>query len=266
VPALTDHCFAFGSRGRFYKSMNELIWILVGGLLMSAIAMVGAITTLMRSATLERVLLPLVSLAAGTLIGGAVWHLIPLGMEQLGAVHAGTWLFAGFTVFLGLEQLLHWHHCHRVPVDCPKPMTYLILVGDTLHNFLDGLSVASAFLIDARAGITAWFAAAAHEVPQELGDFGILVHGGWPPRRALFWNFISALMFPLGAVTAFVVSLHFDIAGFVLFGAGNFLYVGASDLIPEIKTSPSLGKAALYFSCFAAGALMMLLLAHDHAH
>lgn len=109
--------------------MSTIAWIVTGGLLMSAIAMMGGLTT---------VLSPRV-----------------------------------------LEQLLHWHHCHRADAACRKPKTYRILLGDGLHNFLGGLAIASAFLVDPRVGITSWIAAAAHEVPQELGDFGVLVHGGW---------------------------------------------------------------------------------------
>jgi zinc and cadmium transporter len=142
-----------------------------------------------------------------------------------------------------------------------RPETYLILLGDALHDFLGGVGIASTFIIDARAGILAWLAAVAHELPQELGDFGVLVHGGWSRRRALLWNGISALTFPLGAVLAWLVSLRMSVAGLLLFGAGNFIYIAASDLVPEIKKQQAPGRAALAFGCFASGLLMMWLLA-----
>jgi zinc and cadmium transporter len=246
--------------------VNTLFWITVGGLLMSAIALVGSLTTLLRAATLERVVLPLVSLAAGTLLGGAFFHMIPVGAAALGALSVGGWVLAGFTSFLGLEQLLHWHHCHRASADCRKPVTYLILIGDALHNLLGGLGVASTFLINPSAGITAWMAAAAHEVPQELGDFGVLVHGGWNRRRALLWNFISGLTFLVGALLAYAASFEFDVAILVLFGAGNFIYIGASDLVPEIKIHQSLRHALMHFGCFVGGALLMALLARLFSH
>jgi zinc and cadmium transporter len=246
--------------------VSQLTWIIVGGLLMSAIALVGSLTTILQPATLDRLLLPLVSLAAGTLLGGAVLHMIPAGFRVLGATKAGSWLLAGFATFLALEQFLHWHHCHRASAQCRNPMTYLILLGDALHNFLGGLGIASTFLIDPKAGITAWLAAAAHEVPQELGDFGVLVHGGWNRRHALIWNFLSGLTFPLGALVAFVVSFRFDVAGLILFGAGNFIYIGASDLVPEIKAHPNIGRAALHFLCFAAGVILMSYLAYLFRH
>jgi zinc and cadmium transporter len=241
--------------------MNTLGWIILGGLLMSAIALVGGITTVLRPSTLERLLLPMVSLAASTLLGGAFLHMIPAGLSALSPLRAGAWLLAGFATFLALEQFLHWHHCRRASAECRSPMTYLILIGDALHNFLGGLGIAGTFLIDSRAGVAAWFAAAAHEVPQELGDFGVLVHGGWDRRSALIWNFLSGLTFLLGALTAFVVSLQFNVAGLILFGAGNFIYIGASDLVPEIKAHRDIGRALTDFSCFVAGILFMFFLA-----
>lgn len=229
---------------------------------MSAIALVGGVTTLLQPATLEKLLLPFVSLAAGTLLGGAVFHMIPEGMAALGPLPAGEWLVGGFATFLGLEQFLHWHQTHRASTEVHKPVTYLILIGDAVHNFLGGLGIASAFLINPTAGIIAWSAAAAHEVPQELGDFGILVHGGFPRRSALFWNFVSALTFPVGAVLAYLAAQRFNVAGLVLFGAGNFIYIAASDLVPEIKSHKSVRVTAMHFGLFMAGLALTLLLAY----
>ena len=242
--------------------MDSLIWIVAGGLLMSAIAMVGGLTTVLQPATLERLLLPMVALAAGTLLGSAFFHMIPEGMKSLDPLAAAAWLMCGFCAFLALEQFLHWHHTHRPPAEVRRPVTYLILIGDAVHNFLGGLGIASTFLLDPRAGSIAWVAGAAHEVPQELGDFAVLVHGGWPRRQALLWNLVSALTFPVGAMVAYVASRHFEVAGLVLFGAGNFVYIAASDLIPEIKVQRvSLRATASHFAFFATGLLLMFALA-----
>ena len=104
--------------------------------------------------------------------------------------------------------------------------------------------------------LVAWLAAAAHELPQELGDFGILVHGGWPRRRALLWNFLSALTFPLGAVIAWLAAAHVDLSALVLFGAGNFIYIAASDLVPEIKRESGAAAMLVHFACFVSGLVL----------
>ena len=143
--------------------MTPLAWIVVGGLLMSAIALVGSVTLVLSERVLKRVLLPLVAFAAGSLIGGAFFHMIPVALAAgMTEVTVFGLILAGFAVFFGLEQFLHWHHCHRADSDCKKPLTYLILIGDGLHNFLGGLAVAGAFLIDIRLGVVTWLAAAAH--------------------------------------------------------------------------------------------------------
>lgn len=241
--------------------MGELFWILTGGGLMAAVAMIGGVTTVLPPAVLERTLLPLVSLAAGTLLGGAFFHMIPEASGAVPALGAAVWVVAGFLVFLGVEQFLHWHHDHSGRGDGPTPMTYLVLVGDALHNFLGGLGIASTFLVDHRAGLVAWVGAVAHEIPQELGDFAILVHGGWSRGQALLWNLVSALSFPLGALVAYALSRQLDVAGLALFGAGNFIYIAASDLIPEIKRPSTLSQAAMHFALFVLGLALMLGLA-----
>lgn len=228
---------------------------------MSAIALVGGLTSMLPPDRLEKLLLPIVALAAGTLFGGAFFHMIPEGTVRLNPLSGAIWLVTGFTTFLGLEQFLQWHQSHRASASGRKPVTYLILIGDAIHNFTGGLGVASTFLINPQAGVIAWLAAAAHEVPQELGDFGVLVHGGFPRRRAIFWNLVCALTFPVGAIVAYAASQQFDVSGLVLFGAGNFIYIAASDLVPEIKAQKSLRAAAMHFSLFIAGLALTLVLA-----
>jgi zinc and cadmium transporter len=236
-----------------------LAWIVGGGVLMSAIAMVGSVTLVLPERTLQRVLLPLVAFAAGSLLGGAFFHMLPVGLGA-GMSDAAVYglVLAGFAVFFGLEQFLHWHHCHRADASCKKPLTYLILIGDGLHNFLGGLAVAGTFLIDIRLGIITWLAAAAHEVPQELGDFGVLVHGGWEKGRALFYNMLSALTFLAGGLVAYAASFRLDLAFLVPFAAGNFIYIGAADLIPELKAHAELRASLVHFAAFAAGVVLML--------
>jgi zinc and cadmium transporter len=256
--------------------LSSLGWIVAGGLLMSLVAMVGAVTLLLPVRQLQRLLMPLVSLAAGSLLGGALFHMLPAGMAAMEPQRGSLYIAAGFSTFLALELFLQWHHSHRnqsgdhhslsgefpgSPTRTRQPLGILILLGDALHNFIGGLGIASTFVMNPGAGVAAWVAALAHEIPQELGDFGILLHSGWTPRAALRWNFISAVTFPLGAVLAWLMAQSWSVAGLVLFASGNFLYIAASDLVPEIKTSTSIRSALVSFGWFSAGLLLMLTLA-----
>jgi zinc and cadmium transporter len=239
--------------------VTTFLWILSSGVLMSAIALIGSLTLFLSEASLKKLLLPLVALAAGTLLGGALLHMMPAAIEKSGnQLSIYVWALVGFTVFLALEQFLHWHHCHRTPSE-HRPLTYLILIADGVHNFIGGLAVAGAFLIDVRIGISTWLAAAAHEVPQELGDFGILIHGGWKKSKALLYNFASALTFLIGGIVAYGASLTFDVTFLLPFAAGNFIYIAAADLIPEIKHEENAWLNAVHFLSFVVGLALLLL-------
>ncbi|MHB1224687.1 MAG: ZIP family metal transporter [Gemmatimonadaceae bacterium] len=188
--------------------MTALAWIVASGVVMTGLALVGSTTLLLRPERLQRLLLPLVAFAADTLLGGVMLHMLPGAIALTGPrPSVFLWVLAGFVVFFALEQFLHWHHSHRaMPSLGPPPRTYLVLLGDGLHNFLGGLAVAAAFMADVRLGLRAWIAAAAHEVPQELGDFAVLVHGGWSPRRALLFNLLSTSTFLVGGLVAYALS------------------------------------------------------------
>lgn len=235
--------------------MSALGWIVVGGLAMTAIALVGSVTLLLDERTLDRMILPLVAFAAGTLLGGAFFHMMPGAVAEMGARPVVfLWAVLGFALFFALEQFLHRHGSHRDQAAGKEPLTWLILVGDGLHNLLGGLAVGAAFILDVRLGLATWLAAAAHEVPQELGDFGILVHGGWGRKAALLLNFLSGLTFLVGGLVAWAVSTRVDVAFLVPFAAGNFVYIAASDLVPEVKTDHGAGENLLHFAAFAIGA------------
>jgi zinc and cadmium transporter len=179
--------------------------------------------------------------------------MVPASLMKMPLQTALPWLAAGFMAFFALEQFLHWHHCHRASAECRKPLTYLILVGDGIHNFIGGLSIASIVLVDVRLGIAAWVAAAAHEIPQELGDFAVLIHGGWNRRKALLFNVLSGSTFLVGGLIAYAASFKIDVGWLVPFAAGNFLYIGASDLVPEVNKAHSFGANFAHFASFAAG-------------
>lgn len=225
---------------------------------MSAVALVGSVTLLLKESTLNHLVLPLVSFAAGSLLGGAFFHMVPAGLDAMQSNAVFCWLLAGFTTFFALEQFLHWHHCHRASAECKKPLGYLVLIGDGIHNLIGGFAVAGTFLIDIRLGITAWLAAAAHEIPQELGDFGVLIHSGWGRKKALVFNALSAVTFLIGGLLAYAASFQIDVSFLVPFAAGNFIYIGASDLVPEVNKHHSFLVNAIHFLAFVAGIGLLL--------
>jgi zinc and cadmium transporter len=246
---------------RYGRAVSTLTWIVVSGLGMSLVAFVGGITTVIPERRFRSMVMPLVALAAGALLGGAMFHMLPKSLETLdGTLSVFVWTVAGLFSFHVLEQFLHWHHCHR-PVSEHRPLGYLILAADGLHNLIGGLAVGSAFVVDIRLGVVTWLVAAAHEVPQELGDFGILVHSGWSRGRALAYNVLSALTFPLGGLVAYGLAGRVDVAVLVPFAAGNFIYIAVADLLPEITTSPVPREKIVQTLTFGAGLVMLLAVA-----
>lgn len=240
--------------------MSAFGWIFVSGISMSGIALAGAVIFLLGEDARQRIILPLVAFSAGSLMGGAFIHMIPEAVAiSNGDSSMYLWILAGFSTFLAFEQVLHWHHCHTDSPDAKSPLTYLILIGDALHNFLGGVAVAGAFLVDIGLGVTIWLATAAHELPQELGKYGVLLHGGWSRRRALFVNTFSSLSFLAGGMLTYAVSLQVDVRFIVPFAAGNFIYIGASDLIPEVNRHHDISTNFLHFASFLAGVAVLFL-------
>ena len=242
----------------------RLFWIITSGVVMALIALSGAVTLHLPRERLERLLLPLVALSAGSLLGSALLHMLPEALEHLhDSRQTQTWAAAGFATFFGLEQALHWHHGKDPSHGHHHPLTTLVIVGDGLHKLVGGLAVGVAFMVNLHIGLTTWIAAVAHEIPHELGDFGALVHGGLTPRRALWLNLLSALPFLLGGLLAYTLAtrVKLDLSFLLAFAAGNFIYLGAVDLLPELNKSRPTATTGLYVACFSVGLGALVLLA-----
>jgi zinc and cadmium transporter len=214
----------------------------------------------LKKKTLKRILTFLVAFSAGALLGGAFFHLLPESAEELTLEVASIYLVAGFCGFFVLERVLYWHHCHEG--ECKvHPFNYLILLGDGVHNFIDGLVIAASFLVSVPFGIVTTLLIIGHEIPQELGDFGVLVYGGFGRRKALFYNFISQLTCVLGGIVGFFVSPFIgSMHPLLALAAGGFLYISASDLIPELHKEKCTNKSLGCFAVFIVGIAFMLVI------
>lgn len=235
-----------------------LAWILGSTLLVSLISLVGVVFIALNEAALRNLLLVLVGFAAGGLMGGALFHLLPEALERLNSMTVFLYVVIGFILFFILERILFWRHCHEEDCDV-HAFTYLSLVGDTVHNFFDGVTIAISFTLGIRLGLFATLAIILHEIPQEIGDFGILVYGGFSKLRALFLNFVSACAAIVGALIGYFFASYASTFSFVLLplAAGGFLYIASSDLIPELHKERDFAKSNLSFGFFLAGLTIM---------
>jgi zinc and cadmium transporter len=235
------------------------VYILLSTALISLIAFIGVFTLSLNEDLLRRILLALVSLSAGALMGGAFIHLLPESVEIYGSDMI-LYAIVGFVLFFVIEKVLFWRHCHDGKCDV-HTFRYMNLIGDAIHNLIDGLILAVSFVVSVGLGISATIAIAFHEIPQEIGDFGVLVYGGYSRRKALVLNFAIALTAVMGGVIGyFVSSLVEDVVGVLLpFAAGGFIYIAATDLVPEIKKEVDVMKSITTLLVFIGGIALMWL-------
>ena len=237
--------------------------------IVSLVSLVGIITLLWGEKRLHKVLLILVGLSAGTLLGDTFLHLLPETVETQGFTPlVSLLLLVGILVFFILEKGIHAHH-YDVPSSQPlvhKPQKHhlgsLILLGDGLHNFTDGLAIAAAYLISVPVGVATTLAVVLHEIPQEIADFGVLVYAGFSKGKALFYNFLSALTAVAGAVVGLLVGKSVESSALYIlpFTAGGFVYVACSSLIPELHKECGWKESFWQIIAFVAGIGMMVIL------
>lgn len=233
-----------------------LVWIIGSTFLVSLISLVGIFALALKGNLLERSIFCLIGFSAGALIGGAFLHILPEALEKTAGTSVFYYVISGMVLFFIMERYFYWRHCHQTSGTCKiHPVTYLNLVGDGFHNLIDGMIIAVSFISSLKLGLVTTLVVILHEIPQELGDFAVLVYGGFTKRKALFYNFISALAAVIGALGAYFINdLVRGLANFILpFTAGGFIYIAASDLIPEIHKEKDLGRANLAFVAFLLG-------------
>jgi len=238
-----------------------LFWILASTTLVSLISLVGIFTLSIKGNLLHKILFCLIGFSAGALIGGAFLHILPECLEKNNSNAVFSYLILGIITFFLMERYLHWRHCHEEG-DCKiHAFTYLNLVGDGFHNFIDGMVIATSFMVSLKLGMVTTLAIVLHEIPQELGDFAVLIYGGFTKKKALLFNFASALMAVLGAVAGyFVTDLVANFSNFILpFTAGGFVYIATSDLIPELHKENDLKRSTAAFLAFLMGIILMAL-------
>ena len=185
-------------------------------------------------------------------------------VEETGfTLTVSAFVIAGIAFSFIIEKIIHWRHCHHPTThDHPHPFAWMNLFGDGVHNFIDGLIIGAAYLVSIPVGIATTVAVILHEIPQEIGDFGVLLHGGFSKGKALLLNFVTALLSVFGAIVALLLSSYVEnlTTYLVPFAAGGFIYIAAADLIPELHKETKVSKSLLQFFFFILGVLVMILL------
>lgn len=229
--------------------------------LVSLISLIGVIALSAKSDMLDRILFFLVSFSAGAILGAAFFDLLPEALEIAQTSLVFPYLALGFVVFFFLERSIYWYHGHGHKHEgdgVVKRYVYLNIIGDCIHNLLDGMVITTAFLLNIPLGIAATIAVVFHEIPQEIGDFGILVFGGFSKRRALLFNFLSALPAFTGLILAVILMEIEGFAGLLTaLSAGGFIYIAASELLPEIRKEKVFNRSVLQYLAFIGGLLMI---------
>lgn len=226
--------------------------------LVSVISLVGIITLSWKDSVLRSWVFVLVSLAVGALLGDAFIHLIPEAFEGAAdATQISLAILGGMLVFFILEKFLHWHHHQGFEGSEPEvhPVGKIVLVSDGVHNFIDGLIIATSYLVSTEVGIATTIAVILHEIPQEIGDFGVLLHAGYTKMQALWLNFFSAMAAILGAIIALVIggASSAFLTWLIPIAAGGFIYIALSDLIPELHKTTSVRQSVIQFAAIIVG-------------
>lgn len=241
--------------------MSTLAYIILTTTFISFLSLVGVLVLSFNQSLMNKVLIYLVGLSTGTLLGGAFFHLLPEAAEAMELDNVFLITVLSFITFFLIEKLLHWRHCHDESCET-HTFGHMNLIGDAIHNFIDGMIIAGTFLISIPLGIASTIALTFHEVPQEISDYGVLVYSGVEKKKALMMNLLVALTSVLGGITGYFLSSYTEILlGFLLpFAAGGFIYVSTSDLLPELRKDDNLKSSIVSTALFLCGVTLMYFL------
>lgn len=240
------------------------VWFnsLISVFIVSLISLVGILTLLIKKDKLKQIILFLVSFSAGSLFANAFLYLLPEAVGEYGfTLQISLFLILGILIFFILEKFIHWRHCHIPPSKQHlHPIAFTNIVGDGLHNLIDGMIIAGSYLAEPMLGIATTAAVILHEIPQEIGDFGVLLHAGLSKIKALFFNFLSALAAVIGVIISLLISANTE--NYLIFllpiTAGGFIYIAGSDLIPELHKEVAPSKSFMQFLFIILGILAMV--------
>ena len=242
--------------------ITSYIYALLGVLTVSLVSLVGVFTLSIKEEIFKKYVFLLVSLAVGALLGDAFIHLIPEAFENSrDPLSISLLIIAGIIIFFAFEKFLHWHH-HGDDAEEHDihPVGKLILFSDGVHNFIDGVIIGISFLVSIPLGVATTLAVILHEIPQEIGDFAVLLHAGYTRRRALWLNFLSALTAVFGTLVALTLGeANQSFADLILpLAAGGFIYVAVADLIPELHKTKSIKQSFSQIIFLVIGVVLMV--------
>jgi zinc and cadmium transporter len=244
-----------------------MLWIysLLSVILVSLVSFIGIFTLSIKEKTLKKILIYFVSFSVGGLLGDAFIHLLPEAIRLNSEINLSLYILLGIIISFGVEKFIHWRHCH-IPTskEHPHPFVLMNLIGDSTHNFIDGLIIGASYLTSVQIGIATTIAVILHEIPQEIGDFGILIHGGFKRKKALTLNFATALTAIAGTIISLLIGSYVENLTNVLipFAIGSFIYIASSDLIPELhkETNPTKSFMQLIMLLTGIGIMYLFLL------
>lgn len=246
--------------------MSTWIYALISVFLVGSISLIGVFFVFLKKESLEKISFLMVSFAVGSLFGDAFIHLVPAAFEKFGAKLISPFLIlAGILVFFILEKFLRWRHCHSVECNTHPhhhPVIVINLIGDLAHNFIDGLLIGASFLVSIPLGLTTTLAIIIHEIPHEIGNFGIFINKGVAKKKAIWLNFLTGITSVLGVIfSLWIGSFVSNFAYYLLpVTAGGFIYIAGSDLVPELHLKIQAKESIAQFFFIIFGISIMFLL------